>query len=176
MSIDRIRYVEDGIRRIAQRVPELPVAESVICRAIVVLGREICVRMDKVSQPYGLNDLDFRTLLLLFSRPDRSANPTELCGVLAQSPANMTRVGDGLAAKNLVTRILSDQDRRRMVVQITAQGERLVRELLPQMFGYTRDLFKDFSVKDKARLLADLKRLLGGLAASMDQPDTGESP
>jgi MarR family transcriptional repressor of emrRAB len=86
----------------------------------------------------------------------------------------MTRIGDSLVARNLITRVLSDQDRRRMDIKITPQGEQLVREVLPRMFGYTSDLYKDFTETEKTRLLADLKRLFARL--TVEETATGEGP
>jgi MarR family transcriptional repressor of emrRAB len=84
----------------------------------------------------------------------------------------MTRIGDNLVARKLITRVLSDEDRRRMDIKLTPQGAALVREVLPRMFDYTRDLYRDFSKAEKTRLLADLKRLY---ARIMQDEAAGES-
>jgi MarR family transcriptional repressor of emrRAB len=129
---------------------------------ITILGRDLTARLDEALQPAGLAELEFRTLLTIFSR-DGSASPGDLSTSLAQSPANLTRITDVLVARGLITRAVSDQDRRRTLLAITPAGERLLRDLLPRMAAYTTDLFSGFSAEDKARLLADLKGLLGAL-------------
>jgi len=90
MSLRQVQHVAQGIERRATGIPDLLVAESVLCRA----------------------------------------HPGDLCSALGQSPANMTRVSDALVERKLITRILSGQDRRRMVMRITAKGEALVHECL----------------------------------------------
>ena len=162
--MDRIASSEQGMRRTAKRLPGLPVMEALLSRVIVLTGRVMAAHVDEVIRPYELTDVEFRTLLSLFSREDGTAGPTDLCAGLVQSPATMTRIGDVLVARNLVTRVLNDQDRRRMDIRITPQGEALVREVLPRMFDYTRDLYKDFSEAEKAKLLASLKKLFARLS------------
>ncbi len=166
--MDRIELMEQGMRRAAERLPGLPVTEALLCRVIILMGRVITAHVDEAISPYQLSDVEFRTLLSLFSMPEGAACPSDLCASLAHSPASMTRIGDALVSRNLITRVLSDEDRRRMDIKITARGEELVREVLPRMFGYTRDLYRDFSAAEKARLLRDLKKLFAQL--TLDQP------
>ena len=78
-----------------------------------------------------------------------------------------------LVSRNLITRVLNVQDRRRMDIRITPQGEALVREVLPRMFDYTRDLYKEFSETEKARLLAGLKKLFAQL--TVESPADGHA-
>jgi MarR family transcriptional repressor of emrRAB len=161
--MDRIAIIEQGMKRTAERLPGLPVTEALLCRVIILMGRVMAAHVDEVISPYQLTDIEFRTLLSLFSHADGTAGPSDLCAGLAQSPATMTRIGDVLVSRNLITRVLNDQDRRRMDIRITPQGEALVREVLPRMFDYTRDLYKDFSESEKSRLLAGLKKLFAQL-------------
>ena len=171
--MDRIEIIEQAMRRTAERLPGLPVTEALLCRVIILMGRVMAAHVDEVISPYQLTDVEFRTLLSLFSHGDRTVSPSDLCAGLAQSPATMTRIGDVLVSRNLITRVLNDQDRRRMDIRITPQGEELVREVLPRMFDYTRDLYQDFSETEKTRLLAGLKKLFAQL--TIDSPADGHA-
>ena len=174
--MDRIAIIEQGMRRAAERLPGLPVTEALLCRVIILMGRVMAAHVDEVISPYQLTDVEFRTLLSLFSHTDGTACPSDLCAGLAQSPATMTRIGDVLVSRNLITRVLNDQDRRRMNIKITPQGEALVREVLPRMFDYTRDLYKDFSETEKTRLLAGLKKLFAQLTVEISADGQAEHP
>jgi len=160
------------MRRIAKRLPGLPVTEALLSRVIILLGRAMSAHIDEVISPYELTDVEFRTLLSLYSAPHGVAGPSDLCASLAHSPASMTRIGDALVARGLITRVLSDQDRRRMDIKITPQGEELVQEVLPRMFSYTRDLYGEFTDAEKTRLLGSLKKLFGQLM--LDNPPAGK--
>lgn len=175
MPLSQVLYVEDSIQRISRRMPEMRAMESLVCRVITILGRDITARLDEALQASGLAELEFRTLLTIFSR-DGTATPSDLSASLAQSPANLTRITDVLVSRGLITRSVSDQDRRRTLLGITPAGDKLLRELLPQMASYTTALFRGFSTEDKTRLLGDLKRLLGALdALQLHQPQAAAS-
>ncbi|MEP7311396.1 MAG: MarR family transcriptional regulator [Pseudomonadota bacterium] len=169
MLLEQVRQVEAGIERVAERNPGFLVTEAMILRVAVILGRTLTSRLDQWLKPTGLAEMEFRALMSLYSQGDGRAHPSELCSTLAQSPANLTRVSDALAERGLITRELSDQDRRRMVIHITPAGEQLVCQLLPDMAAYMRGLFSDFTTEDKTNLLADLKRVLGALDAAPEQ-------
>jgi len=163
MSLAQITLVEAGLQRIATRMPELSVIESLTVRATTLLGRELSARMDQWLASSGLSEIEFRALVSLFSRDEGDVSPSDLCAALAQSPANLTRVSDALVERGLITRMPSEQDRRRTVLRITPAGEQLVRELLPSMAVFTQALFRNFSAEDTVRLLSDLKRLFAAL-------------
>jgi MarR family transcriptional repressor of emrRAB len=165
----RVREIEAGIQRVAARFDEVPVTEAVTFRVLVLLGRELSMLIEQTLRPHGLNDTDFRTLMMLYSL-DGTAFPSDLCACMAQSPANMTRVADALVERGLITRAPSEEDRRRMVLRVTPAGEALVREYLPQAVQRTRTLFGDLSAVDRERLLQQLL----GICAKVDmlvQPD-----
>jgi MarR family transcriptional repressor of emrRAB len=165
MSLAHIEHIEAGIQRVASRIPEVSVEQSLIFRVATLLGRELSVRMDQFLASTGLTEIEFRALISVFSHGEDAAYPGELCVVLSQSPANMTRVSDALVDRDLITRAPSEQDRRRMQLRITPAGEALVRQMLPNMAQFTRELFRDFTPADLARFLSDLKRVFAALDA-----------
>ena len=163
MSLPQIHHVEAGIQRVAARIPDLSVEQSLTFRVATLLGRELSTRMDQFLAPAGLSEIEFRTLISVFSHGEDAAYPGELCVTLSQSPANMTRVSDALVERGLITRAPSEQDRRRMQLHVTPAGEYLVRQMLPQMARFTRELFGDFAPGELSRFLSDLKRVFATL-------------
>jgi len=112
--------------------------------------------------------------MMLFSQPDGVAHPGELCASAAQSPANMTRVADGLCERGLITRIASEQDRRRTILRITSAGEALARELLPHTAALTQSLFEPLQPSDRAALLQLLRALATRIDPRAHPPAIGE--
>jgi DNA-binding MarR family transcriptional regulator len=76
-----------------------------------------------------------------------------------QTMTNMSSISDALVSRDLISRVISVQDRRRIVVRITEQGENLVRRLLPQLFVSLRCIFVEFSESEQRLLISQLKRL-----------------
>jgi MarR family transcriptional repressor of emrRAB len=155
-SIDKM---EANLRALSARVPDLPFTEIVLCRLLIHLGREMATGFEQKIRPFGLAEAEFRVLTTLFSQPDGVGHPSDLCVRAGQSPANLSRISDALVSRDLITRVLSAHDRRRMVLRITEQGEDLVRRLLPKMFGSLRAMYAEFSESEQQLLIAQLKRL-----------------
>jgi MarR family transcriptional repressor of emrRAB len=87
----------------------------------------------------------------------------------------MSRICDALASRDLITRVPSAHDRRRMVLRITEQGEALVRRLLPKMFVPLRGMLAEFSQSEQSLLISQLKRMHANLEeadrhAALEQP------
>jgi MarR family transcriptional repressor of emrRAB len=161
--------LEANLRALRARMPDLPFNEILLCRLMLHMGREMAAKFEQQIRPFGLAEAEFRVLTTLFSQPEGVSHPSDLCARAAQSPANMSRISDALVSRNLITRVLSVQDRRRMVLRITEEGEDLVRRLLPKMFVSLRGLLADFSAAEQAQLIAQLKRLHLSLEESQKQ-------
>src|ERR1700690_1273204 len=100
-------------------------------------------------KPFGLVEAEFRVLTTLFSQPDGAAHPTDLCVRASQRAANMSRISDALVERGLITRGSSVQDRRKMILKITTQGEAFVRDLLPKLGAPLFELLKDIPEAEK---------------------------
>jgi MarR family transcriptional repressor of emrRAB len=153
------KKLERSLEALSARVPDLPLTQIMLCRLLQHLGREMATMLEHQIRPFGLAEAEFRVLMTLFSQPDGVANPSELCARASQSPANMSRISDALVSRDLITRVLSSRDRRRMVLRITEQGEELVRRLLPTVTAPVRALFAQFSESAQRDLVAQLKVL-----------------
>jgi MarR family transcriptional repressor of emrRAB len=164
--------LEASLQRLSARMPDTPVAGIMLSRLMLNLGRGMAGMLEQQIRPFGLAEAEFRVLTTLFSQPEGVAHPSELCARTSQSPANMSRISDALVRRDLITRVLSAHDRRRMVLRITEQGEELVRRLLPLLFAPLREMLKDFSDADQQQLIAQLKRL----GMKLDQVAAAEIP
>lgn len=153
-----------GIARVGEIMPGLPVQEVLLTRLLLLVGGHLLSELELNLRPHGLNDSDFRTLMMIYSSPSGRANPTELCEYAQQSATNMTRIANVLVKAGLVTRAPSDEDRRRVVLSITTAGKRLVRKILPPLFPQVLGAFASLSASDKRTL----DRLLRQVALNID--------
>jgi MarR family transcriptional repressor of emrRAB len=167
MPYSQVARVRQAAQRIAERCPEMRVDESVLCRILVIVSRDLVAQLDRLIAPEGLSELEYRLLLMLFAQGG-SASPGELCRQLTQSPANLTRIGDLLAARNLIRRSPHPVDRRRQVISITPAGTHMVQTLLPRITSAMTQLFDDFAPQERERFLEFLLRLMQALDAVPD--------
>jgi MarR family transcriptional repressor of emrRAB len=159
----QFELMEENLQNLKQRMPDLPVAGILLCRLLLHIGREMAAGFEQQIRPFGLAEAEFRVLTTLFSQPDGAAHPSDLCVRASQSPANMSRISDALVDRGLITRVSSVHDRRRMVLRITEEGEKFVRELLPKLHVPLRRMLKDFPESEQRQMAAQLKRLGAGL-------------
>jgi MarR family transcriptional repressor of emrRAB len=155
--------MEANLRAMRARMPDLPFTEILLCRLLLHMGREMATSFEQRIRPFGLAEAEFRVLTTLFSQPDGVAHPSDLCARASQSPANMSRISDALVRQNLITRVPSAQDRRRMVLRITEEGEDLVRRLLPKLTVPLRAMLGEFSESELRLMISLLKRLHANL-------------
>jgi MarR family transcriptional repressor of emrRAB len=161
--------LEANLNALSARVADLPITEILLCRLIQHLGRELAVMFEQQLRPSGLTEAEFRVLTTLFSQPDGVAHPSDLCVRAMQSPANMSRISDALVSRDLITRVLSVHDRRRMVLRVTEQGEELVRRLLPKLSATLRGTFVEFPDAEQRQMIARLKRFFITLSEAPSQ-------
>jgi MarR family transcriptional repressor of emrRAB len=160
-----IVMMDEGIDRVGRLVPEMPAPEARLCRLMLMLGATIERELESRLKPHKLNHSEFLTLMILYSRPDGSSTPGELCEFTTQGATNMTRIANTLVKRALITRGSSKEDRRRVLIRITAAGQRFVQKMLPPMFPQVSAMFAGFSATD----MRQFDRLLRKLAGNLDQ-------
>ena len=98
-----ILMLDEGIAQIKESIPELPACEAAIARLIRLVGARVEEELARKLKPHKLNDSEFRTLMILFSRPDGTSTPGELCDFTSQGATNMTRIADALTKRGLMS-------------------------------------------------------------------------
>jgi MarR family transcriptional regulator, negative regulator of the multidrug operon emrRAB len=171
--IEHIKRLDEGFASIRKAMPELS-EDARLCRLVLLLAARMQEEFEHKLRPYKLNDSEFRTLVMLFSRPDGSSTPGELCVFTSQGATNMTRIANALVKRGLITRGPSAQDRRQVVMQITAAGRRFVQKMLPNMLPRLKLVFDGFTQTDRRHF----SRLLRKLANNLDQleDEAGDPP
>lgn len=159
-----LEHMDAGIARAGEMLPGIPLQEVKLTRLLLLVGGNLLEELERSLKPHGLNDSDFRTLMMIHSSPSGSASPSELCEYAQQGATNMTRIANVLVKAGLVTRAASAEDRRRVVLSITPAGKRLVRKILPPLFPRVLGAFASLSASDKRTL----DRLLRQVALNID--------
>ncbi len=130
----------------------------------MIFGRDANALHDRLLKPAGLAEGEFRLLMSLLAH-DGNACAGDLCAALAQSPANLTRNADSLVERGYVSRDPDLADRRRMLLTLLPEGERLLHEMLPGVSREVTALFAGFSAAEKKQMLQFVQRLLAGIDA-----------
>ncbi len=121
---------------------------------------------------WRLTDASFTVLVVIFSEPEGGINPSSLSNILGESRANITRLTDELEARRLILRRPATADRRRIGLDLTRSGEKLVRELLPAMWRHYGRLCRDLSVAEMRTMERSMKKVLADLDLRPRKPDS----
>ena len=155
----QVEAIGKAMRGARERGLPIPIEDALLLRTLVIVGRALAQLADEAIRPSGLADGEFRVLMQLFSQREGIGHPSELCVGADQSPANITRITDALVARGLISRMPSAQDRRRTILQVTPEGEALIRSL-PEAFAACQQLFLMLSAEERAGLRVHLSRVV----------------
>lgn len=126
------------------------------------VGRDLNTIVERQLAPLGLTSQQ-AALLLQASREIRT--PSQLKQQLGTDTAGMTRLLDRLVDKGLLRRIQHPDDRRSIIIELTADGQALVPRLPPIFGRASRQLFHGFTADEITQMTGMLTRMLTNLAA-----------
>lgn len=109
----------------------------------------------EVLKPYELSSEQYNVLRILRGQ---KAKPTNMCVIqerMLAKTSNTTRLVDKLLLKELVTREVCPENRRKMEVTITSKGLELLEELDPKV-DHHEQLFAQNLTIEEQELLNDL--------------------
>ncbi|HEU5002154.1 MAG TPA: MarR family transcriptional regulator [Actinomycetota bacterium] len=100
--------------------------EETLVSAVLVASRVLVAVAARslAAAPADITLAQYRVLVVLASRGPQF--PTALAGELRSSPSSITRLCDRLEAKGLLTRASAPDNRKQVVLAISAAGKRVV--------------------------------------------------
>lgn len=152
--------IESQIDRIKARLVDAPVQDIVLVRLLKSLSAQLNHHLGQKVRPLGINEVEFRTLTMLYAQLDTGINPSDLSDASGETRTNMTRICDELVRKGLIRRRPSTEDRRRIVLALTKKGVTLIEKLLPQVWTGVGSVTSALSPAEKVSLERMLKKLL----------------
>ncbi|SLN48907.1 MarR family winged helix-turn-helix transcriptional regulator [Oceanibacterium hippocampi] len=114
---------------------------------------------------------EWRVLAVLGANPGISAN--EVAEKSAMDKVMVSRAVDRLVRAKRLDRRQDTADRRRSILEMSAEGKRIYDEIVPLALDYERDLLAALPARDLQRLDQILTRLQDRALAL--QPETGEA-
>jgi DNA-binding MarR family transcriptional regulator len=110
--------------------------------------------VEPLLEQHGLTYAQYFVLVML--RDSAAVNPKDICLQFRHDSGALTRVIDQLAERGLVVRLRSDVDRRKVELQITTAGRKILDAMLPAVLELLNLAVEEFSVAE----LQELTRLL----------------
>jgi DNA-binding MarR family transcriptional regulator len=144
------------------QVPELEAVTEVLLEASKAL---VGIAMRTIPPESGVTLAQFRALVLLDQCGGMRAG--DLAQALAVTPSTATRLCDRLVRDGFATRVMSQHDRREVLLSITGSGSKVVRAALAHRRRELGRLVANIPVKDRAAFIRCLK-----LFQAAQQPPT----
>lgn len=160
---DSLAELEQLLRSLKRRIPRYPLELSILSRFAVHVEKrnvELCTR---ILKPQALTYVSYQALVIAFASGDAGITPTELARATGERATNVTHIADDLLRRELITRTRDAQDRRRVVLKLTAAGESLLAQVQPKIWAVWTRRYKGFSAAERATLEELLRRQFSNL-------------
>ncbi len=118
-------------------------------------------------RPLGLSPSAFNVLMALHNTEGRILEPCQLAERLLVSRPSVTGLLDTLQAKGLVARRPHGDDRRRVLVELTAEGLALLEAHFGSHYREQNAMFADLEPDERAQLVSLLRRIRGATPADL---------
>lgn len=133
-----------------------------VCDQVLVSLRKIIQSIDMHSRAlvkrFGLTGPQLIVLREIAARSGATAG--EISKAVSLGQATMTGILDRLEKRDLIKRYRNSNDRRRMQLEVTPAGERLLGDTPPLMQEAFVDAFNRIEDWEKSMILASLQRLV----------------
>lgn len=138
----------------------------------------LAARLEEFHQacftPFGLRSVEYATLRVLeLAGSPYSLSPSRLAEVLVRSSGGVTQIVDRLEKSGLVERTPDSEDRRRVVVSLTARGLSTVQEVQIAYEAERAALLTSFGEPELIEIEVAVDRLLE-LFGEHGQPSGGD--
>ena len=116
-------------------------------------------RVIELLKPYGISPTQYNVLRILRGAGECGAACKDIGSRMVTADPDITRLIDRLEKRGLVTRSRSPTDRRRVPVQITAEGLKLLSELDEPILASCGSTMSPLNVAELQTLIDLLERL-----------------
>jgi DNA-binding MarR family transcriptional regulator len=107
----------------------------------------------------GLTRARYNVLRILHGDDQKRKLMTDIVISMSVSPTNITKLVDGLERDGYVCRVPSGEDKRKVWVELTPSGSRVVEETLPDVVHHVSHLWQGLTLEEKRVLVHLLAKL-----------------
>ena len=126
---------------------------------IIYTQNNITERLIEILKPYDLSNEQYNVLRILRGQ---KGNPANMCVIqerMIAKTSNTTRLVDKLLLKELVTRKVCKENRRKIEVLITEKGLAILKELDPKVNDYENNIVANLTTKELEQLNELLEKI-----------------
>ncbi len=152
--------VDQIVEQWKKQCPELDFSSTSLTTRFILTGDYFAKRIDHLLLSFDLNLGEFNVLAALKrSGPPFELTPKQIQNTVLISPGALTNRITQLEKKELITRTLSLQDRRSILVKLTDSGIAKTNESLSEVLKMEKRLIEKLSQDEQASLIQKIKKL-----------------
>ncbi|MGR6982185.1 transcriptional repressor MprA [Testudinibacter sp. P27/CKL/0425] len=152
--------IEASIKQSAKSEPDWPVDKVLLLRLLLHSASSYLEHRNRLLKEFDLNDTLFMALVVLYTQPNNTIQPSKLSSILGSSRTNATRISDDLVGRNWIERVVSGSDRRCFELRLTNIGKQFIQTNLPQQWKYIHGVFQGISDEEMQQLSSILHKIV----------------
>jgi DNA-binding MarR family transcriptional regulator len=139
------------IEKIIKSNSPIPIPKKTVLN-ILYTQNIITEKFSEILKPYDLSEEQFNVLRILRGQKGKPANMCLIQERMLAKTSNTTRLVDKLLLKELVTREVCPENRRKIEVLITPKGLELLTVLDPKVIDYELSFSKNLNTEELNQL------------------------
>ena len=162
--MSRFDSTDQRIQRCSERITDYPKQLATLNRLAYHVQKRAQDRFCAALKQYDMTTVGYVALMILYGSEGERLRASELGEACSEKPANMTRICNELAARNLISRRNSSDDRRGVVIALTAAGRKLAETLSPAYLAIVKQTYDGISAASLKQHERILRRQLDNLS------------
>ena len=150
----------NALRLLSERLPEFSEPQAQISRLLRVVTERLSGNLNESLKEFGINENLWFAVMAVYVSPDSEILPSRLSDLMDLTRTSATRLSDDMVERGWVERHINQQDRRQIVLKLTAEGEAFIQKVWPQIANRDQNVWEVFAEEDYAQLHHLLSKLL----------------
>ena len=150
----------NALRLLSERLPEFSEPQAQIFRLLRVVTERLSGNLNESLKEFGINENLWFAVMAGYVSPDSEILPSRLSDLMDLTRTSATRLSDDMVERGWVERHINQQDRRQIVLKLTAEGEAFIQKVWPQIANRDQNVWEAFAEEDYAQLHHLLSKLL----------------
>lgn len=150
----------NALRLLSERLPEFSEPQAQISRLLRVVTERLSGNLNESLKEFGINENLWFAVMAVYVSPDSEILPSRLSDLMDLTRTSATRLSDDMVERGWVERHINQQDRRQIVLKLTAEGEAFIQKVWSQIANRDQNVWEAFAEEDYAQLHHLLSKLL----------------
>ena len=142
----------NALRLLSERLPEFSEPQAQISRLLRVVTERLSGTLNESLKEFGINEDLWFAVMAVYVSPDSEILPSRLSDLMDLTRTSATRLSDDMVERGWVERHINQQDRRQIVLKLTAEGEAFIQKVWPQIANRDQNVWEAFAEEDYAQL------------------------